>query len=206
MRNAVTLYYLGHSCFRLEYGGRSAVIDPYADGSVPGCGKIREAADAVFCSHDHRDHGFADGVILSGDPMPEDMRVYELSCPHDDRGGELRGMNTVRVFDCGGIRVAHLGDIGCFPSPEVLALIHGVDALLIPVGGYYTIDAETAYAVCETAAPRCIIPMHYRAGKRGYDVLDTLQPFASHFPEAQKAYRELKITDCSPAGLIVMEP
>ena len=33
---------------------------------------------------------------------------------------------------------------------------------MIPVGGFYTIDAETAFQVVEQLDPRVIIPMHYR--------------------------------------------
>lgn len=38
----------------------------------------------------------------------------------------------------------------------------GLDILLIPVGGYYTIDAQSAAALCHRVQPRMIIPMHYR--------------------------------------------
>ena len=32
--------WLGHSCFKVESDGYSAVLDPYADGSVPGLGDV----------------------------------------------------------------------------------------------------------------------------------------------------------------------
>lgn len=48
--------WLGHSCFKIEKGGYSVIIDPYKDGSVPGLKNIRESADMVICSHEHGDH------------------------------------------------------------------------------------------------------------------------------------------------------
>jgi L-ascorbate metabolism protein UlaG (beta-lactamase superfamily) len=43
--------------------------------------------------------------------------------------------------------------------------IGSVDILLIPVGGFFTIDARTATEVCNQLQPRVIIPMHYRTEK-----------------------------------------
>ena len=37
---------------------------------------------------------------------------------HDDCGGSKRGANTMRIFEAEGLRIAHLGDIGCEPSEE----------------------------------------------------------------------------------------
>ena len=71
----------------------------------------------------------------------------------------------------------HLGDLGHFPNDEQLAAISNADYLLIPVGGYYTIDAEMAVKICEAARPKCIIPMHYRMATSGYPELATVDEF-----------------------------
>ena len=42
-------------------------------------------------------------------------------------------------------------------------MLKHLDAILIPVGGYYTIDAAQAKAVVDDLAPRVVIPMHYRS-------------------------------------------
>ena len=49
------------------------VLDPYEDGKVPGCGPLRLEADAVLCSHSHRDHGYAQ---TSEFPFP-DLYLHE---------------------------------------------------------------------------------------------------------------------------------
>jgi len=45
-----------------------------------------------------------------------------------------------------------------------------VDVLLIPVGGYYTIDARVATEVCNQLKPKVIIPMHYKNEKCAYPI------------------------------------
>jgi len=42
--------------------------------------------------------------------------------------------------------------------------------LLIPVGGYYTIDARDATIVCNQISPSVIIPMHYKTPKLDYPI------------------------------------
>ena len=49
--------------------------------------------------------------------------------------------------------------------------------MLIPVGGYYTIDAKQARALVEQVKPRIVVPMHYRGEGFGYDVLGTVEDY-----------------------------
>lgn len=167
--------WLGHSCFRLESGGSSLVLDPYSDGAVPGLAPLKAEADAVYCSHDHRDHGASDRIELTGRPCT--LTVNTIDCFHDDKRGLLRGKNRIHIVSDGEVRVAHMGDLGHRPNKAALEKLHGVDALLIPVGGYYTIDAETAAKLCDLIGARVVIAMHYRLGAMGYDVISELSDF-----------------------------
>lgn len=169
------LIWNGHSCFTLETQGGTLVIDPYQDGSVPGLPPLRLTADAVYCSHGHRDHGAAEVVALTGH-TPE-VAVEELHTWHDPELGALRGPNVIRVFQAEGLRVAHLGDLGCELPQEQLDRLTGLDALLIPVGGYYTIDARQARALVRRLRPRVTVPMHYRGPGFGYDVIAPVEDY-----------------------------
>ena len=171
------IQWLGHSCFLVEAEGCTAVFDPFADGSVPGYAPVRVTADAVFCSHGHGDHSARENVTLTGRAFP--LPVQTLATCHDDKGGSLRGPNTVHILSAEGMRLAHLGDLGHTLDGAALDALRGVDALLIPVGGHYTIDAATAKAVADAIGPRVVIPMHYRLGKNGYDVIGTLDRFTA---------------------------
>ena len=65
------LTWFGHSCWKIEEGGYSVVIDPFAPGSVPGVPAVDTTADAVYCSHDHGDHNYVQGVrIVAGGAHP----------------------------------------------------------------------------------------------------------------------------------------
>ena len=172
----VKLTYHGHACFTLEYRGVRAVIDPYAWGMVPGQSDLHLEAEAVYCSHTHADHNFTQAAERKEAPsLPWIVSEYET--PHDDCGGAKRGMNTVRIFDCGGIRVAHLGDIGCFPDERLAEALRGIDCMLIPVGGYYTIGCQTAAQIIRSANPTVAIPMHYRTDKTGFDEISHIDDF-----------------------------
>lgn len=105
----MTITWLGHSCFLLESGGFRALLDPFRD--VPGLADVETEADAVYCSHGHFDHAYTDRVRLtSGRENP--FTVTEIPTFHDGQGGALRGENTVRRFEAGGVSVVHLGDMG----------------------------------------------------------------------------------------------
>lgn len=173
------LTWLGHACFLLEADGYRLVTDPYTD--VDGYPPLTVSAHAVFCSHDHFDHN-AVGCVT---PLPErrsPFTVREVQTFHDDRSGALRGPNTIRVFTAGDVSVAHLGDLGHQLTAEQIAAIGPVDCVLVPVGGTFTVDAAGAKSVCEALRPRCVVPMHYRRGGYGFDVLTEAEGFLSLWP------------------------
>ena len=170
----MTITYLGHSCFRLEQDGFSLVIDPYCQ--VDGLADTAGTADAVFCSHEHFDHNFTQQLQLTGrQDSPFALRTMDVF--HDDQGGALRGPNRIHIFTAGGVTVAHLGDLGHQLTAEQAAAIGPLDALLIPVGGTYTVDPAGAEQVVEQLKSRVVIPMHYRSDTFGYDVIGPLEDY-----------------------------
>ena len=176
------LTWLGHACFLLEADGYRIVTDPYT--GVPGYPSLSVSAHAVFCSHGHFDHNAVDCVTL----LPHrdsPFTVREIASFHDDRGGTLRGGNTIRVFTADGISVAHLGDLGHPLSAEQLAAIGPVDAALVPVGGVYTLDAAGAKSVCDALKPRCVLPMHYRHAPYGLAEVGGVEAFLAPWPQAE---------------------
>lgn len=182
----MNITWLGHSCFILEAEGFRALLDPYSE--VPGLPDVETEADAVYCSHDHFDHAYTEKVRLtSGKTNP--FSVTEVRTFHDDKDGALRGTNVIRKFTAGGVSVAHFGDLGHPLSPEQLHELGPCDAILIPVGGFYTIDAATAKAVADAVGAPVVVPMHYRSGPVGFDVLGTLEDFTGLYPaERVKRY------------------
>lgn len=176
MSDKIAIKWLGHSCFKITKDDFSFVIDPFEPNSVPGLNPIDEEANAVYCSHDHFDHGYRDAVkIVNGAENP--FKVTEIHTYHDDCHGEKRGTNTIHIFEADGIKIAHYGDLGCGLSQDEIELLRNCDAIMIPVGGFYTIDAKAAAAIAEITEAKVVIPMHYRSADFGYDVLETVDDY-----------------------------
>ncbi len=171
------LTWYGHSCFLVETADGSAVLDPYSPGSVPGLSLPPLRADLCLCSHGHRDHGYAQGVTLTG--RTPALRLETLDVWHDEKQGALRGPNRIHILEAEGLRLVHLGDLGHMLSPGQLAALGKVDLLLIPVGGHYTIGPETAAELAEAVGARITVPMHYRGRGFGYPVIGPVEDFTA---------------------------
>ncbi len=170
--------WLGHASFLITSDtGIRIITDPYATGGGIKYGEITESADIVTTSHDHSDHNNVAAVrgkpeVVRGTGITKVRRIEfkGIASHHDEAGGRQRGNNTISCFGVDGLRVCHLGDLGHQLSDKQVAELGSVDILLIPVGGYYTIDAKVATQVCNQLKPRAIIPMHFKTDKCGFPI------------------------------------
>lgn len=179
----MTIQWLGHSCFRIEADGYAIVLDPYADGSVPGLSPLHPSANEVLVSHQHGDHNAVQAVKVVPANAPSPFTITRVESVHDDADGTLRGPNTIHILEANGLRVCHLGDLGTMLTRGQLSAVGLLDALMLPVGGHYTIDARTAMAIDGALRPTVTLPMHYRTAAFGFDVIAPLEDFlalASH--------------------------
>ena len=200
----ITITYLGHACFCLTCQGYRTVVDPYLDGMRPGLPPLRVEAEAVYCSHQHEDHNYVGAVVIRDSTAPAPYTVEEFVTPHDGEGGRLRGMNTVRIFRFGTLRVAHMGDVGRPLTDEEVKKLKGVDCLLLPVGGYYTIDACEAKTMAERIQPRVLIPMHYRTRTTGFPEIAPLEDFTGLYPHVEYGGSSLELTTETPEQVLVL--
>ena len=201
-----TLTYYGHSCFRIEAeNGWTAVLDPYREQSVPGLHLPMLQADAVFCSHEHADHNGSESVKRKTPAAEMPYAVKMVSTDHDDQGGKLRGKNNVLILSRDGEKIVHMGDIGCIPSEAVLEPMKYADILMVPCGGYYTIDAKQARELIGLLEPKLAVLMHFRSGNRGYDVIASEADVCRDIPEAVSV-KEYSIGRDTYRGVIIMEP
>lgn len=171
------LTWYGHSCFKLETAEGSIVFDPYSPGSVPGLSLPELTADVTICSHGHGDHNYTAAVHRSG--AETSFHAQQIELFHDDMQGMKRGKNRAAIVDAEEQRLVHLGDLGHALDADTIAALGSVDVLLIPVGGYYTIDAARAHGIVTTLKPRVTVPMHYRGDGFGYDEIATADEFLS---------------------------
>lgn len=206
------LEWIGHACFRLTAeNGTVIVTDPY-DDSV-GIRVPKLTADLVTVSHEHHDHNNLD--IVEGRPkVAREARAAQaggvttqaVTSYHDDRGGALRGRNSIRIFYIDALKVVHMGDQGCLPAEPVLQAILNADVMMIPVGGFYTIDAKGAKEIVDLTRPKCVIPMHYKTKHCVYPIAG-VEPFLEIMgAEGAKPVRTLSVMPGNvPEGVVVME-
>ena len=168
--------WLGHSSFAITSdNGTKIITDPYAPAEKLNYGEIKESADIVTVSHDHFDHNNVAAVRGNPEVVRETAEIKGLkfkgiSTYHDDIHGKRRGKNTMFCFEVDGVKVCHLGDLGHQLTAEQVAEVGEVDVLLVPVGGFYTIDATVAGKVCDQLKPRVIIPMHFKTNKCAFPI------------------------------------
>jgi L-ascorbate metabolism protein UlaG (beta-lactamase superfamily) len=174
----VKIKWLGHSSFLITAdGGTRIVTDPYTPGQGLTYGPISESAEVVTVSHEHGDHNDERAVrgspqVLRGEGKWKigGVEIRGVASFHDSEKGSQRGKNTIFCFAIDGVRVCHLGDLGQLLTDKQIGEIGPVDVLLIPVGGYYTIDAQQAGSVVASLKPRIIIPMHFKTPKANFPI------------------------------------
>ncbi|MBI2906298.1 MAG: MBL fold metallo-hydrolase [Chloroflexi bacterium] len=174
-----SLQWFGHATFLLTSAeGAKVLLDPFGPQvgyTVP----VLRAIDAVTVTHEHGDHN---NVALAGegaavlrgltgdgwaniDQTMKGTRIRTVATFHDAREGAERGRNAVFIFEVDGMKLAHLGDLGHELTPAQVSAVGPVDVVMVPVGGFFTIDAATAAKVVGQLSAKAIIPMHYRTPK-----------------------------------------
>jgi L-ascorbate metabolism protein UlaG (beta-lactamase superfamily) len=212
------IQYYGHSCFKIttKPAGRgkedaTVFIDPFdkAIGLRPPQGN----ANLVLVSHDHHDHNNI--AALKGDPhiinIPGEysvrgINILGVNSYHDAVSGAERGLNTFFILESENLRLCHLGDLGCSLNEKQLEIINGVDVLMIPIGGKYTIDAKLAVEIIKKIEPKIIIPMHYKIAGSTVEIDDENKFCAEigNCPKDKTAKLNIKKKDLSEKNMEVV--
>jgi len=163
------LKYYGHAFFTwtLE-NGTTIAHDPYGEFYEYPARSVK--ADLCLVSHHHHDHDgvscLKPGFSMIDQPgihrLENDITVLGVPTWHDEAQGAKRGPNTFWIVEAEGMRVGHAGDLGHVLDARQVKRVGRLDVLLLPVGGYYTIDPQTALEVCRQLNPTVVVPMHYR--------------------------------------------
>ena len=66
------------------------------------------------------------------------------------------------LIEAEGLRVVHLGDLGCALNEEQIRKLFRPDILMVPVGGFFTIDGKQAAETAKILEARTVLPMHYK--------------------------------------------
>lgn len=193
--------FLGHAAFLITSdSGIRIITDPYKPGCFDGgiqYGQITETADIVTISHEHDDHNDTningDPIFVRNDESQEikGIKINGIKVFHDTSGGSERGTNVIFIMNVDGINIAHLGDLGHELSDDEIKKIGSVDVVLVPIGGYFTIDTQTAEKIVTALKPKIVIPMHYKTEKCGFPIAP-LESFVQN-KEIKKCEGEVEI-------------
>jgi L-ascorbate metabolism protein UlaG (beta-lactamase superfamily) len=177
----------GHSFFEIQ--GKTAqgkivvAVDPF-DKKI-GLKPKRTKAHILLLTHYHYDH--SNKEVVTGIPSKDRKDLFLIDEPgeyevkgvkirgipsfHDKVQGKERGENTIFVIEIEGIKVCHMGDFGeAELSNEQAKEIVGVDVLLIPVGGKFTISGKEAARIVSQIEPKIVVPMHYKTKETNLDI------------------------------------
>jgi len=194
----IVIEYLGHSCFKITNGTTKLIIDPF-NPKETGLKWSTQDADTVLVSHNHSDHNYIEGVngfeksklsagkvgngkflvYGAGEYEVNDVQIMGISSYHDNKKGQERGENTIFIIHIDDFIIAHLGDLGHDLTESQYEEVSNANILMIPVGGFYTIDHNIAETIMANVSSNIVIPMHYKGGRTDEvsDNLDSLDKF-----------------------------
>jgi L-ascorbate metabolism protein UlaG (beta-lactamase superfamily) len=207
--------HLAHAAFLITTdSGIRIITDPYDTSQGLRHGEINESADIVTTSHEHGDHNNAKAVggnprVVKQSSEIKGIKIKAVATAHDDKDGSERGKNTVFCFEIDGMNVCHAGDLGHMLTDAQASAIGKVDVLMVPVGGFFTIDAATADKVGDKLKARVIIPMHYNTDKMSFPIKGVEAFIEGKNNVTREGVSEIELTaDSLPDSpqVIVLEP
>ena len=165
----MVITWYGQSCFKIQSGETVLITDPFAKeiGLTPPRGQV----NVVTVSHHHFDHDNIESLSAANPFIIDGPGEYEVKgvnvtgvlTYHDAKDGKDRGINAAYIIEMEGVKICHLGDLGQAKlTNEQLEIIDGIDILMVPIGGTYTINGEEAADVINQIEPKIVIPMHYK--------------------------------------------
>ncbi len=144
-------------------------MDPYVDPV------LNPPPEAVTVSNFHETHARTGpyegkseiffGVTAEGNANPIDKTFGNLRiASFPQRSGDEQFsivINTIYVFQAGGLCVAHFGNARFGPSTGQIRVLGKIHVLLLPIDGSFTVPHEVAAKIVKRIGPNIVIPMHY---------------------------------------------
>jgi len=160
--------------------------NPTAPVTWQSVGKV----DAVLVTHDHGDHVGQAAEICQATGAKL-VCIFELGQKMQAAGvpgGQILGMNIGGTVEAAGVRVKmvqafhssatgapagyiltfpggfcayHSGDTALFSDMKLFRRLFDIDLAMLPIGGWFTMDAGEAAVACRFLGCRMVAPMHW---------------------------------------------
>ena len=181
--------YLGHSAFEITTGNSKILIDPFlvkcpdydcsgttdifvTHGHADHLGKAPQIAmktgaliTAVFelAKYCSRYRVNVNGISLGGWINYDWGRAIALPAFHSSSSddGVYTGCPVGYLFEIEGKRIFHAGDTCLNSEMKVLKEVYKPDIAILPIGGHFTMDVESAIVAADWIGSETVIPMHY---------------------------------------------
>ena len=169
----IKIEWFGHSFFGI-YSSRGTRVftDPFGPIGYP---MPDVSGHGVTIGREHGNHNNAG--LIKGNPRIlrgltgfggewtriqtaiKDILIYNVPIHQRGYPGHLKG--SAFVFEVDGLCILHMGDVSDKFNQDQLELIGKVDIALTPIGGRFTMDADTAKEALKQVKPKIAVPMHY---------------------------------------------
>jgi len=210
----MSIRYLGHSSFYiLASDGSCIVTDPY--GIYPPFLTFPKGieADGITISHVHADHTATDRVngqpLIIREPISTTIGLVKVT-GYPAFHGKYQGTmisNVIFVFESGGVKVVHLGELGKIDAADTLEAIVDADVMFVPIGVVGSMSYDQLRELIQQTGARTIIPQHFSlsAAQRWYG-LGTVEEFLAAMPAdwPVKYEDELNVTHEMPSQIVVL--
>ncbi|MBD3190702.1 MAG: metal-dependent hydrolase [Candidatus Heimdallarchaeota archaeon] len=183
--------WLGHAGFIIKDKDKTIMIDPwFKDNPVaPDREIIPEKIDAVFVTHDHGDHGYADAIKICKETGATFVSIFELANKakkdgvKNTLGGNIGGTANIDdlefvftvahhsanvgrpigfIIKLPTMTIYHAGDTGLFMDMELLGELYDPDLAFLPIGSHFTMGPKEAAKALQLLKVQKVIPMHYK--------------------------------------------
>lgn len=203
--------WFAHASVKLQGDGLTIITDPYTPEEL-GFEPITEPADIVIRSsaddsgHNHAEMITGNPIVVTAtelEPEGETVKGIHITPIHAQESliyKERPRDNAMYLFTLGGLRVAHLGDIGNRLTDDQLVRLKNVDVLIAPAGGPPTIDLTDLADAVRVVKPRVMIPVHYHLPNTKIKMLPVTE-FTALFPAESVVINPTPEIELTPATL-----